>query len=66
MEQFLTVEYVAALMLCSPLTVRRWIQSGKLPAVRVGKRGRYRIPLSALQAMTMQPGEAGEGSDYKG
>ncbi|MDI6854528.1 MAG: helix-turn-helix domain-containing protein [Deltaproteobacteria bacterium] len=60
-EQYLSTAYVATMMLCSPTTVVRWIKAGKLKAVRVGKRGRYRIPMSALEALTMQPIGAGEG-----
>lgn len=49
MEQFITVEFAAVLLMVCEETVRRWIRRGRLPAFRAGARGRYRIPLSALQ-----------------
>lgn len=50
MEQYVTVAFAASMMLCTPTTIRRWIRAGKIPAIRVGERGRYRIPLMALLA----------------
>lgn len=46
-EDFLIVDEVAAIMRCSARTVRRWIDDGDLPVVRI--RGTTRIPLAALQ-----------------
>jgi excisionase family DNA binding protein len=69
MEQYLTVEYAAAMMLCSPETIRRWVRAGKLPAFRAGRRGRYRIPLSALRPEMMLADlgrETGEGRETQG
>jgi excisionase family DNA binding protein len=43
----LTVAEVAALIRVDPATIRRWIISGDLPAMRVG-RG-YRISEAALE-----------------
>jgi excisionase family DNA binding protein len=34
---YLTVREVAALLRVSDLTIRRWVWSGKLPALRVGR-----------------------------
>lgn len=48
MEQFFTVQQVASLLDMHPLTIRRYIKSGKLQAVRIG--GNVRIAASAIQA----------------
>lgn len=44
--KFLTVAEVAEAMRVSKMTVYRLVQSGNLPAVRVGRS--YRVPLSAV------------------
>ncbi len=41
-ETFLTVADVAALLQLNQQTVRNWIDQGKLPAVRVGRRVRIK------------------------
>ncbi|MDP8225135.1 MAG: CTP synthase (glutamine hydrolyzing) [Candidatus Lernaella stagnicola] len=42
-EQFLTLEDVAERLKVSISTVRRWVKSGDLKALKVGNRGQYRI-----------------------
>jgi excisionase family DNA binding protein len=41
-DELLTVKEVAARLKVNPQTVRRWIRSGRLPAVHIAARG-YRI-----------------------
>ena len=55
-ERLLTVQEVAERLRSSPETVRRWIRSGKLRAVRPGgsKLG-YRVPESELRRFTALP-----------
>ena len=48
--QFLTVPEVAAQLRVDPVTVRRWISAGRLPAFRVG-RGGYRIKVADVEAL---------------
>jgi excisionase family DNA binding protein len=53
MEQYLTIKQAARLVQCSERTIRRWIDDGKLPAVRVGKKF-VRVSEADLQKI-MQP-----------
>jgi excisionase family DNA binding protein len=46
----LTPSDVAALCQVSPKTVMRAIQSGRLPAARLGKRGAFRIAAEDVEA----------------
>lgn len=46
-EQMVTVEEAARITSCHPVTIRRMIQRGELPALRVGRR--YRVRLSDLE-----------------
>ena len=46
-EQMVTVEEAARITACHPVTIRRMIQRGELPALRVGRQ--YRVRLSDLQ-----------------
>jgi excisionase family DNA binding protein len=46
--RYLTVEEVAEFVRVSRMTVYRWIRSGDLPAVRVGRS--FRIPQDGLDA----------------
>jgi excisionase family DNA binding protein len=46
--RYLTVEEVAELVRVSRMTVYRWVRSGDLPAVRVGRS--FRIPQDSLDA----------------
>ena len=46
--RYVDVPTAAEHFACSDETVRRWIRAGHLPAVRFGKRGTFRIPLSVL------------------
>ncbi len=49
-EAFLSVAEVAQLLRLSEKTVRRWIESGRLPAIRTSPpRGRIRVAQEALQ-----------------
>ncbi len=49
---YLTTSQVAQRLACSPSQVRAWVRTGQLPAVRVGDRGHWRIPASALDGLT--------------
>lgn len=51
---FFTVEDTAALLMVHPETVRRWCRAGKLPHFRAGRRGRLRIPATALVVVEQQ------------
>ena len=44
LPDLLTIKEVATLLRVSPLTIKRWGKSGKLPAIRINSRGdrRYR------------------------
>jgi len=44
LPDLLTIREVANLLRVSPLTIKRWGKSGKLPAIRINSRGdrRYR------------------------
>jgi excisionase family DNA binding protein len=44
LPDLLTIKEVASILRVSPLTVKRWGKSGKLPAIRINSRGdrRYR------------------------
>jgi excisionase family DNA binding protein len=48
-ETFLTVPEVAARLRMTPMTIYRWIEDGKLPALQIGKH--YRIRESDLDAV---------------
>jgi excisionase family DNA binding protein len=48
-ERYRTVPQVADELLVSPRTIYRAIERGELPAVRIGERGRLRVPDSALE-----------------
>lgn len=45
-----TLPDVARFLNVSESSVRRWIKSGELPAIRVGPGGRYRITRAAVVA----------------
>ncbi len=47
-EKYLTLEDVAEHLKISVSTVRRWVKSGELRAIKVGNRGQYRINLDDL------------------
>ena len=44
LPDILTIKEVASILRVSPLTIKRWGKSGKLPAIRINSRGdrRYR------------------------
>jgi excisionase family DNA binding protein len=52
----MTVPEVAAKLAVSPVTVRRWIQSGELEALRLGRSGsaHYRVEQDAVERF-LQP-----------
>lgn len=39
LPDLLTIKEVASLLRVSPLTIKRWGKSGKLPAIRINSRG---------------------------
>ena len=47
--QYLTPEQVGERFLTTKWTVRRWIEAGRLPAVRLGRR--WLIPVEAVEAL---------------
>lgn len=47
MEKYYTTKEVSSLMKVQEVTVRRWIKSGKLPAIRFGRE--YRLKLNDLE-----------------
>lgn len=47
-ESFYTVEDVARMLSVHPETVRNWIKSGQLKAIRLGGAAGYRITQGAL------------------
>jgi excisionase family DNA binding protein len=53
--EFLTVKETAALLRVSKRSVRRALEGGTLPAVRLAEHGSIRIPRSALEAKEKQP-----------
>ncbi len=55
-DELLTVKEVAARLKVNPQTVRRWIRSGRLPAVRVSARG-YRVRAAELRRFLATPHE---------
>jgi CTP synthase len=48
-EHLLTLEDVAERLKISVSTVRRWVKSNELRAIRIGNRGQYRISLADLE-----------------
>ncbi|MEJ7791841.1 MAG: helix-turn-helix domain-containing protein [Gaiellaceae bacterium] len=49
-QEHVRVADAAVLLRAHPVTVRGWIREGLLPARRVGPRGHWRIPVSALKS----------------
>ena len=49
--QFYSVAYTATTLGISERTVRRWIDAGRLDAIRIGPR-LWRIPAESLAALT--------------
>ena len=47
----LTVQEAAALLRVEPITIRRWIKSGHLPAFQLRPSGHYRISRSRITEM---------------
>jgi excisionase family DNA binding protein len=50
-DPFVTIADAAYTLAVDPVTIRRWIASGRLPAVRVGGTA-VRIPKAAVEALT--------------
>jgi excisionase family DNA binding protein len=57
-SELLTVADAMEELRCSESTVRRLIQSGELPAVRIGTARAIRVPRSSLDAL-LEPVEPG-------
>ena len=47
-RKVVTIVEAAEMLAVSPLTIRRAIKSGKMKAMRLNSKGRYRIPLEEL------------------
>jgi excisionase family DNA binding protein len=60
-DDFLTVPEVAERLRVRTMTIYRWIEAGKLPALRVGKH--YRIRGGDLEAMLENARVVAERSD---
>ena len=56
MKRLLSVPEVADRFAVTTQTVRNWIAAGRLAAVQPARRGRYRIPIDALQAFERAAG----------
>ncbi len=54
MEKFLTCDQVAERYSIKVCTVREWIKSGKLPALKLTGSAGYRIKLTDLEAFEKQ------------
>lgn len=68
-DEFLTVAEVAAILRLNQQSIRNWIDDGKLPALRVGRR--VRVLRSDLQRLIeaspyrpAAPSDASEGSSH--
>lgn len=48
MESLMTTKEAAELFSVRQETILEWIRAGKLPAIRMGNRGRYRISTQAV------------------
>ena len=59
---YLTTKEVSDLLGCTPITVRRMIKSGRLPAIEVGQRNK-RISKDYVQAMVEKSLSIGESDD---
>jgi excisionase family DNA binding protein len=56
----LTPAEVARILNATPFSVRRWVQSGELEAIRLGSgpNARYRIPEDAVEKFVRATGKA--------
>jgi len=57
-ERIFTVEEVAKALSVHPETVRNWIKSGQLRAMKLGGSAGYRIPESAFEEFRREREEA--------
>lgn len=48
MKEYYSTNEIAEMLGVDPITIRRWIQKGKLPAIDIGKE--YRVSKSDLDA----------------
>ncbi len=55
LPELLTVREVADLLRVSPLTIKRWGKSGKLPAIRINSRGDRRYKKEIVIAVIENP-----------
>jgi excisionase family DNA binding protein len=55
-DRQLTLPEVADLLHVSEASVRRWIKAGRLPAIRVGPGGRFRVALRDLDRVREKVG----------
>jgi excisionase family DNA binding protein len=61
MSRVVTTRDVAEACGVAPTTARKWARDGALPAVRIGERGRWRIPQATLDELIGRaPGAAEE------
>ena len=51
LPDLLTIKEVASLLRVSPLTIKRWGKSGKLPAIRINSRGDRRYRKQVVQKL---------------
>lgn len=49
-RKVVTITEAAEMLAVSPLTIRRVIKNGKMKAMRMNLRGRYRIPIEELDS----------------
>ncbi len=49
-DRWLTVQQIAAMLQIDDETVRRWLRSGELPGLLLGRKGGYRVQESDLTA----------------
>lgn len=54
-KKVLTVPEVAELLDANPRTVREWCRTGKLKAMRAGKRGKFMIRREDLESLNWRP-----------
>ncbi len=53
-DKWLTVAQIAEYLQIDNETVRRWLRSGELPGLLIGRKGGYRVQESDLRAFLQQ------------
>lgn len=53
-DKWLTVAQIAERLQIDNETVRRWLRSGELPGLLIGRKGGYRVQESDLQAFLQE------------